>query len=76
MMAGKAGCKSLDLERQALWEFDEDIFLGLLFLKADVKIGIFPIPMAYRLGFRIFKEDQDNPDEIGMAGQYKYCLMF
>ena len=27
----------------------------MLFLEADIKIGIFPIPTAYRSGFRIFQ---------------------
>ena len=38
-------------------------------IKTDVKITIFPIPIAYWSGFRIFKQDQENPDEIRMVGQ-------
>ena len=34
-----------------------------------VKIGIFPILIAYWSGFEIFKQNRDNPDEIGMVGQ-------
>ena len=34
-----------------------------------VKIGIFPILIAYWSGFWIFKQNRDNPDEIGMVGQ-------
>ena len=37
-------------------------------LKTDVKIGIFPIPMACWSGFGIFKRNRENPDEIGMVG--------
>ena len=32
------------------------------------KIGIFPIPTEVASGFGIFKENRDNPDEIGMVG--------
>ena len=35
----------------------------------DVKIGIFPIPIVYWLGFRIFKQNWDNPNEIRMVEQ-------
>ena len=43
------------------------------------KIGIFPISIAYWSGFGIFKQNWDNPDEIGMVGQsdgIKYYLRF
>ena len=39
-----------------------------VFIKTDVKIGIFPIPIAYWLGFGIFKQNRKNPDKIGMFG--------
>ena len=35
-------------------------------IRTDVKMGVFPILIAYWLGF---KENQGNPDEIGMVGQ-------
>ena len=38
-------------------------------IRTDVKIGIFPIPITYWSGFRIFKQNRGNPDEIGMVGQ-------
>ena len=38
-------------------------------IKTDLKITIFPIPIAYWSGFRIFKQDRENPDEIRMVGQ-------
>ena len=38
-------------------------------IKTDVKIGIFPIPIAYWSGFGMFKQNRENPDEIGMIGQ-------
>ena len=38
-------------------------------MKIDVKIRIFPIPVAYWSGFGIFKQDRENPDEIRMVGQ-------
>ena len=38
-------------------------------IKTDVKITIFPIPIAYWSGVRIFKQDRENPDEIRMVGQ-------
>ena len=44
-----------------LWEFDENI-------TAWVEIGIFPILIAYWSGFRIFKQNWDNSDKIGMVG--------
>ena len=50
-------------------EFDENLFLDLLFLEADVKIGIFPILTEYWSGFRIFIQNWDNPDEILMVEQ-------
>ena len=37
--------------------------------RTDVKIGIFPVPIAYWSGFGIFKQNRKNPDEIGMVGQ-------
>ena len=37
--------------------------------KSKKIIWIFPIPIPYWSGFRIFKQNQDNPDEIGMVGQ-------
>ena len=39
-------------------------------LRTDVKNTIFPIPIAYWSGFRIFKQDRENPDEIRMVGQF------
>ena len=33
------------------------------------KIVIFAIPIAYWSGFEIFKQNRENPDEIGMVGQ-------
>ena len=36
-------------------------------------MGIFPIPIAYWSGFGIFKQNQDNLDEIWMAGQSVHC---
>ena len=41
-------------------EFDETIFLGLLFLETNVKIGIFLISTAYRSEFRLFKQNLDG----------------
>jgi len=38
-------------------------------MKTDVKIGIFPIPIACSSGFGIFKQNLENPDEIGMVGK-------
>ena len=38
-------------------------------IRTDVKIGIFPIPILSWLGFRIFKQNWENPNEIGMVGQ-------
>ena len=35
----------------------------------ESKSGFFPIPIAYWSGFGIFKQNRDNPDEIGMVGQ-------
>ena len=40
-----------------------------VFIKTDVKIGSLPIPIAYWSGFGIFKQNRENPDEIGMVGQ-------
>ena len=34
-----------------------------------VEIGIFPISIAYWSGFQIFKQNQDNLDEIRMVGE-------
>ena len=48
--------------RFLLCEFDENI-------TAQVKIRIFPTPIAYWSGFGIFKQNWDNPDKIGMVGQ-------
>ena len=59
----------------ALLEFDKNLFLALFFLQADVKIGTFPFPTAYRSGFGIFKQNVDNPDEIGMVGQSVFVKM-
>ena len=39
-------------------------------MKTDVKIAIFPILIAYWSGFGIFKQNRDNPDEIGKGGQW------
>ena len=49
-----------------LWQFDEII-------ATLVEIGIFPIPNAYWSGFGIFKQNRDNPDEIGM-GPHSHIL--
>lgn len=38
-------------------------------IRTDVKIGIFPIPIACWSGFGISNQNWGNPDEIGMAGQ-------
>ena len=38
-------------------------------IKTNVKIGIFPIPIACWSEFRIFKQNWENADEIGMVGQ-------
>ena len=38
-------------------------------IRKDVKIRIFPILITYLAGFRIFKQNQENPDKIGMVGQ-------
>ena len=38
-------------------------------IRTDIKVGILPIPIVYWLRFRIFKPNQENPDEIGMVGQ-------
>ena len=35
----------------------------------ESKSEFFPIPIAYWSGFGIFKQNRDNPDEIGMVGQ-------
>ena len=32
------------------------------------KIGIFSIPTKVAWGFEIFKQNRDNPNEIGMGG--------
>lgn len=33
-------------------------------------IRIFPIPIAYWLGFGILKQNQENLDKIGVVGQF------
>ena len=38
-----------------------------------IKIGIFPVLIAYRSGFGIFKQNHENPDEIGMVRQSGNC---
>ena len=38
-------------------------------MKTDVKIGIFPILIAYWSGFGIFKQNRENPNEIRIVGQ-------
>ena len=38
-------------------------------IKTDVKIGIFPILIAYWSGFGIFKQNRENPNEIRIVGQ-------
>ena len=38
-------------------------------IRTGVKIGIFPIPIAYWSGFGFFKQKRENPDDIGMVGQ-------
>ena len=39
------------------------------YIKTDVKIGIFPILIAYWSGFGIFKQNRENPNEIRIVGQ-------
>ena len=43
-----------------------------VFIKTDVTIGIFPI--AYWSGFGIFKQNRENPDEIGIVGQSELVI--
>ena len=43
-------------------------------IRTDVKIRIFVIPIAHWSGFRIFKENQENPAEIGKVGQSDIVL--
>ena len=43
-------------------------------IRTDVKIRIFLIPIAHWSGFRIFKENQENPAEIGKVGQSDIVL--
>ena len=38
-------------------------------IRKDVKIRIFAILITYCSGFRIFKQNQENPEEIGMVRQ-------
>ena len=45
-----------------------------MFINTDVKIGIFPIPIAYWSGFGIFKQNRENPDEIGMVGHAELVI--
>ena len=40
-------------------------------IRIDVKIGVFPILIEYWLGF---KENQENPDEIGMVEQSEMVI--
>ena len=35
----------------------------------ESKSGFFQIPIACWSGFGIFKQNRDNPDQIGMVGQ-------
>ena len=68
------------------WE--DKIFLSKMFAKlivifiliylyvciwTDTKIAIFPVVIAYWSGFGIFKQNRENPDEIGMVGQSGNC---
>ena len=39
----------------------------------DTKIAIFPVVIAYWSGFGIFKQNRENPDEIGMVEQSGNC---
>ena len=38
--------------------------------RTDIKIGIFPISIAYWSGLGTFKQNRGNPNDIGMVGQY------
>ena len=38
-------------------------------IRTDVKIGDFPILIAYWSGFGTFKKNRENPNEIGMVEQ-------
>lgn len=38
-------------------------------IRTDFKNRIFLIPVAYWLGFGIFKQNRENSDEIGMVRQ-------
>ena len=38
-------------------------------IRKDVKIRIFAILITCWSGFRIFKQNQENPEEIGTVGQ-------
>ena len=40
-----------------------------------VEVRIFLIPIACWSGFGIFKQNRDNPDEIGMVGQSDWYLL-
>ena len=44
--------------------------------KTDAKIGIFPIPIVYWLGFGIFKQNRENPDTTKTVGQSPYVAIF
>ena len=45
-----------------------------VFIKTDVKIGSFPIPIAYWSGFGIFKQNRENPNEIRMVGKSELVI--
>ena len=40
-----------------------------LFITTDVTIRIFPVPIKYWSRFRIFKQNWEDPNKIGMVGQ-------
>ena len=43
-------------------------------IRKDVKIRIFPILITYCSGFRIFKQNRENREEIGMVGQSVFSI--
>ena len=49
-------------------EFDENI-------ATPVEIGIFPIAIVYWSRFGIFKQNGNNPDEMGKVGQFEYVTL-
>ena len=49
--------------------FDENNFLGSLFVGADLQNRDFSTLTEVASGIGIFKQNQENPDEIGMVGR-------